>query len=180
MRIPPFAVRWFADDDGARRTHQSRCQCQRVERGTKASSNRGINGDLPSDQLFDVDAVHRHPLLPPQFANDAIEKISSFCSSVNEHHGKIWSIVRNHQARDATARSKIRHDSLHVNQRIDERPSVLDHLVNRAFPEEANLLGLLQGGPHICVEHTLILAPSTSKRGTSTRRNGLGRSRGAE
>ena len=93
-------------------------------------------------ERLDIRTDHRDPIAPAEPANDTLEKVRAFCSTVEQGHLQIGQIMGDDQARHPAAGTQVEHglDVSVRSQRSDEPASVVNDVRNRSSTEETETL----------------------------------------
>lgn len=135
-----IADRWFADDDETLVANPAQRRGQRVER--RAETSRDDGTVLSSIHALRIAGPHVDAVLPSESTNHPGQKVGAGSTTIEKGHLPGWLIVGDHQAGHTAPRTEIedRTHDVELLQRRHERASVLDHLLDRARTEKAQLL----------------------------------------
>lgn len=149
-----MTLRWFTDDHSPGWSDELRSEPKCVLGRSKTSGDHGIDvGSGTCHEFRDIRTDHRHSIGPSQPTRHPIEKVGPLGSAVDENDMHIGSVVRNHEPWEPAAGPDISDGTGDPLECDDKMASMRDHLVDLAFPQEAEPLARSQHLDDCRIDH---------------------------
>ena len=147
------AARWITDQDRSSSTHESRCDIQRDQWGSKAARGDEVDGALSRriEEHLDIDLGHRHSIRETECPAPEPKEIGPLGTPFNQLDLEQGSIDSDHQRRESAARPEIDGGPGMGRTASHEETSVSDGIGHRDGTNSAAPLDLLQDASEISV-----------------------------